>query len=434
MGIDQWHYYGVAGEKPREIAAQLLVQRQGGEFVEVLLDRVMERGALKPEDRRFLQELVYGAVRWQLTLDWLINQKTGANPQKALVQNLLRLALYQMFWLDRVPSYAAVNETVEIAKRKGLVPQAKFINAVLRGYGREVDATRAKLAEFKTTNFALGFSHPEWLCQKWEKCWGKEKTIHLLEWNNSTPATFARVNTLKTTRDALLKQWEKENVAVEDVSLPWIPAGTVFRILKHSPLPGLESFQQGFFYVQDPSTLLAVEIFDPQPGDTVLDLCAAPGGKTTYIAQKMKNQGRIVAEDIHPKRLKLVAANCARLGVAGVSIDPAPSVLFDRILVDAPCSNTGVMRRRVELRWRVTPEEVHRLSKLQLNILHTAAKRLRPGGSLVYSTCSLESEENGAVIREFLSLNPKFKLETERSLTPGRDGTDGAYCARLRWG
>src|SRR5262249_33944319 len=154
--------------------------------------------------------------------------------------------------------------------------------------GREAEATRAKLAEFKRTNLALGFSHPEWLCHKWEKRWEKEKTVRLLEWNNSTPATFARMNRLKTTRDDLLQQSEKEGVAFEEASFPWIPTGTIFRILKHPPLANLESFQQGFFYVQDPSTLLAVEMLDPQPGETILDVCAAPGGKTTYIAQKMK--------------------------------------------------------------------------------------------------------------------------------------------------
>jgi 16S rRNA (cytosine967-C5)-methyltransferase len=422
----------VAGEKPREIAVTVLVQRQNGEFVEVLLDRAMERSALRPEDRRFLQELVYGTVRWELTLDWLITQKTGGNPQKALVQNLLRLALYQMFWLDRVPSYAAVNETVEIAKRKGLLAQAKFINAVLRGYGREAEATRTKLAEFKTTNLALGFSHPEWLWRTWEKRWGKEKAVQLLEWNNSTPTTFARVNTLKTTREALLKQWEEEGITFEERSFPWIPNGTVLRMVKQPSLAALDSFQKGLFYVQDPSTLLAVEMLDPQPGETILDLCAAPGGKTTYIAQKMRNEGRIVAEDVDPKRLKLVVANCARLGTTCVSIEPAPAAIFDRILVDAPCSNTGVMRRRVELRWRISPEEVHRLSKIQVNILHAAAKRLKPGGTLVYSTCSLEPEENSAVVREFLTENPKFKMERVRDLTPMENGTDGAYCAKLR--
>ncbi len=431
IGIDQWHYYGVAGEKPREIAAQILAQRQGGEFVEVLLDRAMERNVLKPEDRRFLQELVYGAVRWELTLDWLITQKTGGKPQKALVQNLLRLALYQMFWLDRVPSYAAVNETVEIAKNKGLLPQAKFINAVLRGYGRETDATRAKLAEFKMTNLALGFSHPEWLCQKWERRWGKPKTIQLLEWNNSAPSTFARGNTLKATREELLKQWGSEGLTFEEASFPWIPDGTIWRILKHPPLATLTSFQQGSFYVQDPSTLLAVEMLDPKAGETVLDVCAAPGGKTTYIAQKMNNEGRIAAEDVDAKRLKLVAANCARLGATCVTVESAPTSLFDRVLVDAPCSNTGVMRRRVELRWRITPEEVQRLSKLQLTILQAAAKRLRPGGTLVYSTCSLEPEENSAVIREFVRLNPAFKLDKEQSVTPTENSTDGAYCAKL---
>jgi 16S rRNA (cytosine967-C5)-methyltransferase len=420
----------VAGEKPREIAAQMLGQREHGEFVDVLLDRAQERKELKPEDRRFLQELVYGVVRWELTLDWLINQKTGGKPQKALVQNLLRLALYQMFWLDRVPSYAAVNETVEIAKCKGLLAQAKFINAVLRAYGREADATRAQLAEFHRANLALGFSHPDWLCRKWVARWGQENTVQLLEWNNTTPATFARLNTLKATREQLWQAWDTEGVAFEEVSFDWIAPGLLFRLQKHPPLPSLASFQNGLFYIQDPSTLLAVQLLDPQAGETVLDVCAAPGGKASYMAQKMKNEGRVIAEDLDPKRLKMVVANCERLGATCVITEKSEQQ-FDRVLVDAPCSNTGVMRRRVELRWRISPEEVHRLSKLQLEILSAAAKRLRSGGILVYSTCSLESEENSDVVREFLKQNPKFRLLDERALTPFETGTDGAYCAKF---
>jgi 16S rRNA (cytosine967-C5)-methyltransferase len=398
--------------------------------VDVLLDRVLERSALKPEDRRFLQELVYGVVRWELTLDWLINQKTGGKPQKILVQNLLRLALYQMFWLDRVPSYAAVNETVEIAKQKGLLAQAKFINAVLRGYGREADATAARLTEFRRTKLSLGYSHPDWLCWSWEKRWGKEKTVKLLDWNNSTPPTFARLNALKANADELRKTWDEEGVAWEATSYDWVPEQTVFRLSRHPSLTMLTSFQKGMFYMQDPSTLFAVSVLDPKPGEKILDVCAAPGGKTTYIAQRMNNRGIVAAEDTDPKRLKLVAANSQRLGATCVTTEKVAEP-FDRVLVDAPCSNTGVMRRRVELRWRISPEEIHRLSQLQVDILSAAAKRLRPGGTLVYSTCSLESEENSAVIREFLTENSKFRLVQERTLTPFENGTDGAYCAKL---
>lgn len=420
-------------EKPREIAAQVLLERQKGQYIETLLDAALKKHEFKPEDRGFLQELVYGVVRWELTLDWLIAQKTGGKPQKELVQNLLRLALYQMFWLERVPSYAAVNETVEICKKMGLQAQAKFINAVLRGYGREAELTRRSLEELKSSKPAIGFSHPAWLCRRWEKQWGVEKTVRLLDWNNSPPPVYARVNTLKTNAADLVKTWAEEGVVSEAASRDWMPGNLAFRLVNHPPIQKLRSFAEGFFYIQDPSTLLAPTMLDAKTGQAVLDVCAAPGGKTTYLAQMISNEGRIVAQDIEPARLKLVEENAARLGAICITTDPSvpADATFDRVLVDAPCSNTGVMRRRVELRWRIKAEEIKRLALTQIGILRAAAKRVRVGGFVVYSTCSLEREENQLVVGQFLAENNDFGLDQERELTPMKDGVDGAYCARL---
>ncbi len=400
--------------------------------METILEEMLQKKELKPEDRRFVQELVYGTVRWQLTLDWLINQRTGDKPQKPLVQNLLRLALYQMFWLERVPSYAAVNESVEICKRRGFVPQAKFINAVLRGYSREAEATRQKLMTFRETNLALGYSHPEWLCRRWEERFGKEQTKSLLGWNNSPPPTYARVNTLKSTAEQLEKIWSEEGVEARSKQFEWLPRDILFEMVKYPPLASLKSFRDGLFYIQDPSTLLAPLLLKAKPGEAVLDLCAAPGGKTTYIAALLRNEGRVLAQDLEPSRLKMVDENAARVGAICITTDatafPADSS-FDRVLVDAPCSNTGVMRRRIELRWRITPEEIIRLAKTQLSLLKQAARRMRIGGTIVYSTCSLEREENQAVTREFLAGHTKFKLESEKELSPMKNDVDGAYCA-----
>ena len=419
-------------EKPREIAVYILMDRQKGPYVESLLDAALEKSNLKPEDRRFLQELVYGVVRWELTLDWLISRKAADKPQKPLVQNLLRLALYQMFWLERVPSYAAVNETVEICKQSGLQPQAKFINAVLRGYGRETDQTRKLIEELSAAKPWLAASHPEWLYRRWEKQRSARKALQLMDWNNSPPPTYARVNTLKTDAEKLAKTWREEGVAYESVAWSWAPASIFFRLLNHPPLATLNSFRDGLFYIQDPSTLLAPTLLDPQKGHSILDLCAAPGGKTTYLAQLIQNDGRIVAQDIDPARLGIVLENAARLGANCVKTDPPlENEQFDRVLVDAPCSNTGVLRRRVELRWRIRPEEITRLASVQLQILQTAARRTRPGGVLVYSTCSLEREENQQVVTRFFASNRDFRLDQEKELTPMADGVDGAYCARL---
>ena len=508
-------------QKPRQIAAEILQRRAAGtDYVEDLLESALARAHLSPPDRGLCQELVYGVVRWQAALDFLIGQKTPGRTQKTTLQNLLRLGLYQIFWLDRIPNHAAVNETVEQAKQSGFGPQAGFVNAILRGYLREFDSTKALLADLKTSQPHIGYSHPEWLVARWQKRWGIEKAGQLMEWNNTAPKTFARVNELRfrgenspismarieppnrnETNDSvslsspkgglellgkqrkesagggsppraeragareslgrgeealrvygeetsadngrrlkdagdLLTQWRDENVDYDFVRHDWLEENLVFELKSHPHVSKLASFQQGFFYIQDPSTLLAVRELNPQPGETILDLCAAPGGKLTYIAQLMRNNGRLIAHDTSPERLKMIEENCARLGVTIAqailpsSLDPRPST-FDRVLLDAPCSNTGVMRRRVDLRWRIRPEEIERLRATQLDLLRQAAAHLKPGGTLVYSTCSLEPEENESVVREFLSGEPALRLDGQRELVPFVDATDGAYVARL---
>lgn len=376
-------------------------------------------------------------VRWQATLDWLIARKTHGRTQKPMLQELLRLGLYQIFWLDRIPSHAAVDETVEMAKQHGFGAQAGFVNALLRGYVRELEATKGLLAELKTTHPQIGYSHPEWLAARWQQRWGPERAAALMAWNNTPPKTYARANTLKADAGQLLTQWREENVEYDFARFDWAGENLVFELKAHPSLERLPSFQQGRFYIQDPSTLLAVRELDPQPGEVVLDLCSAPGGKLTFMAQLMLNQGRIIAHDLTTDRLQLVQENCARLGVSIVET-ALPLTLkaqfpkaYSRILVDAPCSNTGVMRRRVDLRWRLRPEELGRLRKMQLELLRQGASLLKPGGTLVYSTCSLEPEENQQVVSEFLAEHSRFRLAHERELLPFLDQVDGAYVARL---
>jgi len=410
----------------------------GAGWLENLLEAELAQGALAPPDRALVQELCFGVVRWQAALDWLIARKTAGRTQNILLQILLRLGLYQLFWLDRIPDHAAVHESVQLARELGFGPQAGFVNALLRGCLRERESLEHELATLKDREPHLGCSHPQWLCTRWEQRWGREKLRALLDWNNAPPPVFVRVNTLKATAEMLAQQFETEGVLFTPGTFDWAPPDSVFELRSHPSLASLPSFQQGFFYVQDPSTLLAVRALDPQPGEAVLDLCAAPGGKTTFIAQLMRNEGTVRAQDADKERLKLIRENCERLGVTCVKIGEAAGSLnsgavelFDRILVDAPCSNTGVMRRRVDLRWRIQPAELERLSRVQLELLRQATVLLKPGGTLVYSTCSLEPEENGGVVQEFLAGRKEFHLESDRALIPFADAVDGAYVARL---
>jgi 16S rRNA (cytosine967-C5)-methyltransferase len=419
---------------------RLLQRDAGGDFMETRLEAALAESRLSAADRHLCQELAYGIVRWQATLDWLIARKTAGRVQMPMLQNLLRLGLYQIFWLDRIPDHAAVNETVELARQSGLHSQAGFVNAVLRGYLRESEATQRLLVELKTQQPYLGYSHPEWLVDRWQKRWGADRAAQLMEWNNRPPKSFARVNTLKADPAKLLTQWRDEGVEYDFVRKDWIEENLVFELKSHPPFGQLPSFQQGLFYVQDPSTLLAARELDPQRGESVLDLCAAPGGKLTYLAQLMGNEGRLLAHETAPERLKLIEQNCARLGVTCVqtvlpsTLNSQPSTVFDRILIDAPCSNTGVMRRRVDLRWRIRPKEIGRLRATQAELLRQAASLLKQGGTLVYSTCSLEPEENGEVVNGFLGEHPDFRLERTRELLPFVEGVDGTYVVRLMRG
>jgi 16S rRNA (cytosine967-C5)-methyltransferase len=454
----------VSGQKPREIAAQVLDQALAQDlsptaeargqtpsrlvhppfsdarprvFVEEILEAKLAGAHLAPVDRGLCQELVFGVIRWGATLDWLVSQRIKHQFPTSRLRNLLCLGLYQIFWLERIPHHAAVHETVELAKHTGFGAQTGFVNALLRGYLREYEATKVRLAELKISDPPLGFSHPAWLVSRWRNQWDAQNVATLMEWNNTPPKTFARVNLLKTEPGPLLALWRDEGVEYDFSRSDWFEENLVFELKSHPPLRGLGSFQKGFFYVQDPGTLLAVHILAPQPGETILDLCAAPGGKLTYAAQRMLNKGRLVAYDPSPGRRKLIQENCLRLGVTCAEIvselplSSSPG-RFDRILVDAPCSNTGVMRRRVDLRWRIRIEEVERLRGVQLELLRQATSLLKPRGVLVYSTCSLEQEENRDVISQFLRERNEFEMEEERQLVPFHDKVDGAYVACLK--
>ncbi|MBI4327129.1 MAG: 16S rRNA (cytosine(967)-C(5))-methyltransferase RsmB [Chloroflexi bacterium] len=426
-------------QKPREIAARILQRRElGRSYVEDLLEQELERTALSPADRSLVQELAYGVVRWQRTLDWLIDRKASGRTQKQMLRLLLRLGLYQLFWLDRIPNHAAVHETVELAKQLGFGAQAGFVNALLRSCIRERAATDQQLQDLQTAQPALGYSHPDWLCARWEQRWGAPQLRELLAWNNTPAKIFARLNGLKTDISKLLDLWTGEGVRFAPFQAAWLEDAVMFQLDLAASLARLPSFQHGLFYVQDPSTLLAVQELNPQPGETVLDTCAAPGGKTAFIAQRMQNRGHLVAQDVSAERRQLLTENCARLGVTCLETARPSDVTvpeltrqFDRIVVDAPCSNTGVLRRRLDLRWRIRAEELSRLQKTQLELLDQAALQMKPGGTLVYSTCSLEPEENHAAVEQFLTLHPGFHLDRERELLPFADGVDGAYVARL---
>jgi len=375
-------------------------------------------------------------VRWRRLLDWLIERSTEGRKQKPAVREILRLGLYQIFFLNRIPEHAIVDESVRLAKAEKCLGQAGFINAMMRRFLREREQITRDIADFQEARPALGQSHPDWLFEQWEQRWGREKTIRLMEWNNQPAPTCARVNRLLTDPERLAERWEDEGVEVSPIDCDWAATGDLFRLRKHPPLDSLGSFRDGLFYVQDPSTLLSVSLLDPQPGQAVLDLCAAPGGKTCHIAERMKNEGQLTALDTRESRLKLLRENCDRMRVTCATLGQADATAtgeakFDRVLVDVPCTNTGVIRRRLDLRWRLSPGQAKLLADEQLKLLGQAATHAKPDGHLVYSTCSIEPEENEQLVARFLEALPDWQLAADRSLHPVEDHTDGAYAARL---
>ncbi|MEE2947210.1 MAG: 16S rRNA (cytosine(967)-C(5))-methyltransferase RsmB [Verrucomicrobiota bacterium] len=419
----------------RQIALQSLLRSQETQnAVEPILARRFRSSALSRADTGLCRELVSGCVRWRRLLDWLIERATESHKQKPAVREILRLGLYQIFFLSRIPEHAIVNESVLLAKVERCHGQAGFINAIMRRFLREQGQITRDIADLQEDCPALGQSHPDWLFEKWEQRWGREKTVRLMEWNNQPAPTYARVNRLLTDPDALAKRWEDESVEATPIDCDWIKPESLFHLRKHPPIDSLGSFRNGHFYVQDPSTLLAINLLDPQPGQAILDLCSAPGGKTCQIAERMNNEGQLSAIDISESRLELLRENCDRMGVTCATLglaDATATVKYDRVLVDVPCSNTGVMRRRLDLRWRLNPREIQLLADEQFKLLSRAAKLTKPDGQLVYSTCSIEPDENEQLVARFLKANQDWQLINERTLHPVEHHTDGAYAALL---
>lgn len=421
----------------RSVVLEILLQREEpGDFLEHRLDRIPGMLSLSEGDRRLAREIAFGVLRNRSALDHMIASRTDGRPQRPVLRGILQMGVYQLLFLDRVPDHAVVNEAVVLARLRGFSAQSGFVNAVLRGITREKAACRQSLHALRVENAALGWSHPNWLVERWAGLLSEGDLQRLLAWNNAAPATIARVNRLRTTAQALMARWQAEGVEAGPVQVDWADPDTVFSLTRHPALETLGSFREGGFYVQDPSTLMAVQLLDPQPGERILDLCSAPGGKALAIAERMQNTGSIVAHDAHAGRLELVRENAQRLGAAGIELQSDPELvgsgaLFDRVLVDAPCSNTGVLRRRIELRWRIQPDEITRLAAEQAKLLRRAADRVRPGGVLVYSTCSLEPEENEHVVDAFLRDHPGWTHVSRRTLHPVQTPVDGAFAAKL---
>lgn len=397
-------------------------------FPDRLLDEVSA-------DRAFVMEMVYGIARRRRALEWVTAQCVDRRPAKEAVPYLL-VGLYQLFMMNNVAPHAAVSETVDAVSGRADYATG-FVNAVLRRALREKDDILRALSE---EPLAVRESHPDVLVDRWTVRLGEERTRSLCEWNNRTPATMVCVNALRTDVARLGQLFSSAQITAE----PHPHAPTTCLALAHgvrvSDLPG---FDDGLFSVQDPSTLTAVRLLDPQPGERVLDACAAPGGKTALVSQEMQGRGTVIAMDLHADRMPRLHANIERLGLSNVTVlqgdavgagieEAAAGKAFDRILLDVPCTNTGVLRRRPDARWRFSLDRLAVLTRAQRNMLDSAAPHLKPGGTLVYSTCSLEPEEGKDLVASWLGEHAGFELLDTASLFPPETRTDGIFAAALQ--
>ncbi len=413
---------------PVRMAAWEILQRveRTAAFSDVLLQETfLRRPDLKPIDRAFISELVLGTLRWQARLDHLIRKELKKEGQSLnpRILHLLRMGAYQVLFLDRVPDSAAVNEGVRLAKAVFRSEKiAGFVNAVLRSVSRHKDREAfPPLQDRPAEHISLALSHPSWLVERWVKEYGPETARRICGANNRRPPVTVRTNTLRISREDLMKKFE-------EAGIPALPGefSSEALILGKSPLVMEDPlFQEGFYFLQDEASQMIGHILGPKEGERILDACAAPGGKTTHLAQLMRGRGEIFALDLHGSKIKLILDNCARLGISIVRTTQAdathplpfpPGEPFDRVLLDAPCTGLGILHRHPEAKWKRRPEDLLRLQSLQKKIIENVSLWLKPGGILVYSTCTMTGEENDSVVEAFLGKHPDFELEDLRSV------------------
>ncbi|WP_332648062.1 16S rRNA (cytosine(967)-C(5))-methyltransferase RsmB [Lysinibacillus sp. 54212] len=418
-------------------------------YSNLLLHKTIEKYKIEEKDRALLTELTYGTLQHKYTLDYYLEPFIRGKVD-IWVRWLLRLSLYQMEYLSRIPAHAAVNEAVEIAKHRGHKGIASMVNGILRSILREGVRSTDEIVN-PNERLAIATSHPQWLVDRWVESYGFDQTAAMLQENNVPPIQTVRVNVTKASVEQVLTTLEREGVKAERSAV--IPECIY---LRNGQAARTGAFRNGLITIQDESSMLPANVLNPQPGMKVLDMCAAPGGKTTHIAEKMQNDGQILAMDLHPHKLDLIDENTARLGLDIVQTAPidgrkAANFLgkesFDAVLVDAPCSGLGVMRRKPDIKYTKREEDLESLQTVQLAILDNAVSVLKPGGRLVYSTCTVDKKENEGTVEAFLASHPEMEAEPLTNLPetllakqqhgmlqvfPQDFGSDGFFVAAFR--
>lgn len=438
----------------RETALELLEAIDKNQaYSNLLLNKTIEKNQISKMDVGLLTELIYGTLQRKMTLDYYLTPfLTNRKKLEGWVVNLLRLTVYQMVYLDKIPDRAAIFEAVEIAKRRGHKGISGMVNGVLRSIQREGLPTLEDIAD-PIERLSVATSHPLWLVKRWVDQLGFEKTKEMCEINLTAPQQTARVNLTKISREECIVTLKAEGFQVE-IS-PILPEA--IKALRGN-LATSNAFKQGLLTIQDESSMLVAHALDIHSDEKVLDACAAPGGKSTHIAEKLNLTGSVISLDLHEHKVKLIAANAERLGLENIKTKALDSrkvqeqfanESFDKILLDAPCSGLGVMRRKPDMKYTKKAEDLNRLQSIQLDLLDAVAPLLKNGGILVYSTCTIDKEENTRVVEKFLHTHSEFIGDDDAKermpvaiqplverfslqLLPQDIGSDGFYIACLR--
>ncbi|WP_408954398.1 16S rRNA (cytosine(967)-C(5))-methyltransferase RsmB [Natroniella sp. ANB-PHB2] len=407
-------------------------------YSNLVVNNLLNQSQLDKRDRSLATQLIYGTIRMRNSLDWIINQVANRKVKEmtSWVRNALRLGVYQIKFLDRIPAPAACNETVEVAKGHCNRGAVKFINGVLRNIIRNLDEIDyPSLQQQPVQHIRYKYSQPQWLVERWVKRFGQEKTIEICKSLNQVPPTVIRTNTLQVTTGELLADLVTEGAQAEEIKM--LPEAV--ELTDYSAVERLITFQEGKFQVQGFSSMLVGHVLAPTEDSLVVDLCGAPGGKATHLAQLMNNQGKVYAVDIHDHKLDLIKENCERLGINNIETirEDGREVSFeeevDQVLIDAPCSGLGIIAKKPEIRWQKKPQDLKELQQLQLELLANAAEFLKSGGELVYSTCTFTKQENQEVITKFLEEFTSFSIVdlTEQMVELGLEGYLSDGCLQL---
>lgn len=424
-------------DKAREIALKALykIERERA-YSNIVLDEIINnnRKILEERDIGLISEIVYGVTTWKLTIDEIIKKYSNIKLKKISIWiiNILRMGIYQIIFLEKIPKSAAVNEGVNLAKRYGHKSSSNFVNAILRKVEKE-DYKELFNISNDIERISKTTSMPEWIVKKLLKNNKTEKVQLICEALNKKPQTTIRINTLKVRKEELKKKLEERNIEFKETEQK-----DFINLIKVKNIERLDLFQNGYFTIQDESAGLTSIILNPKEGQQVLDACSAPGGKTTHLAQIMNNKGEIVAWDIYEHRLNLVKQNAKRLGIDIIEVKQQNATeikneyigKFDKILLDVPCLGIGVIKRKPDIKWQRKPEDVEEISKIQLHILETCSKYLKEAGELVYSTCSILEEENDNIIEKFLAKNKEFKVIEKYNIYPD-ENKDGFFICKI---